>query len=449
MDYTLPLLAIGKLGLIFGVLILFLRLRFPLWITIFAGSLTAGLLGSAPSATLLVIPQNVLVQQDFLVLCVMVSFLLALAGIQQATGQSQRLVQGLEGHIKNPHLRLVLFPALVGLLPMPGGALFSCPMIRDTARNMNLDNSQKSLINYWFRHIWEVAWPLYPGYALACMLLDIPLTRLWLFTFPGVFISIFVGWFFFLRHLEVVAPVVAADHRAEHGPMAETPDRAQDGQLPLGSVLLEGLPIAVTLGGAVILGIIFDALWPQLPAQLAFCGSLVFALGTAIYQGRGHREKTLVQILCTKNAVNILLILLAIYVFKQVITDSGIVADLAGIGTNTILSCLAFVVIPFISGTLTGIFVGAVGLSFPLVLGILNHAPALQEYTVPLMVMAILACNGGQMVSPLHVCLVVTSNFFKSSMGSLLRKLAKPVVCFMLLALGVSLAMALFDLSFS
>ena len=454
MDYMLPLLAIGKLCLIFVVLLVFLRFRLPLWLTIFGGALTAGLMGRSSLGDLAAVPVHVLGQQDFLVLCVMVSMLLALAGIQQASGQSQKLVQGMEGHIKNSNLRLVLFPALVGLLPMPGGALFSCPMIRDTARNMNLDNSQKALINYWFRHVWEVAWPLYPGYALACVLLGIPLTRLWLFTFPAVFLAIFIGWFFFLRRLKVVLPHTAPEDENTRGETASgaTPAVAAEADTqaeiqPLGTVLLHGLPIAVTLAGAVVLGTLFDFFWPALPTQLAFCGSLVLAISIAIYQGRGCCNKPLAGIVFNHNMVRILLMLFAIYVFKQVITESGIVADLANLGADTFFACLAFIIIPFISGALTGIFVGAVGLSLPLVLGMLDH-PVLQEYTVPLVVMAILSSNCGQMLSPVHVCLVVTCEFFKSTMGQLLKALVKPIACAFVGAVCWVCVLVLFNPSF-
>ena len=439
MDYTLPLLAIGKLCLIFFLLIILLRYRVPLWLTFFVGALAVGLLGHSSLPSLLSIPVHVLGQQDFLVLCVMISLLLTLAGVQQASGQSQRLVQGMEGHIKNPHLRLVFFPALVGLLPMPGGALFSCPMIRDTARNMNLSDNQKALINYWFRHVWEVAWPLYPGYALACVMLGIPLTRLWLFTFPGVFISIFVGWFFFLRNLEVAAPQTASEG-------AEAMEDQATIQ-PWSRVLLHALPIAVTLAGAVVIGGLFTFLWPSFPAQLAFCGSLILAVSTAVYQGRGYHSKSLAGIAFSRNTGRILLMLFGIFVFKQAVTESGIVTDLASLGTSTFFACLAFVVIPLISGALTGIYVGGVGLGLPLLLGMLGHA-TVQEYTVPLVVMALLICNAGQMISPVHVCLVVTCDFFKRSIWQLLRILIKPVASVIAGTLCWALVLALLDVSF-
>lgn len=417
MEISSQVLATGKLFGIFAVLVVLLRLHIPLWLTIFAGALTTALMcGVSP----LVWPDlfvSILRQPDFLILCLMIFLILVLSGVQEATGQSHDLVEGLEEYIQSPRIRLVIFPALIGLLPMPGGALFSCPMIRDAARKMNLGGDRKALINYWFRHIWELAWPLYPGYALACTLLEIPVTRLLLFTFPAIFIAFGTGWIFFLRDLG--------------RSLVETPHEDQKNtplpRRPLAAILMNGLPIAVTLVGAVVFGVIFDKVWPSLPTQAVFCFSLALAVAIALFQGRSKMKRPLASIAFSRNTGRIMLLLLAIYVFKDIIKLGGIVEELSHIGQSPLMVCLTFVLIPFISGILTGILVGLVGLSFPILIGILAHS-TLQEYATPLIVLALTAGNCGQMLSPLHVCLVVTCEFFTTRLSVLLRSLFMPTL---------------------
>lgn len=423
MEISAQALATGKLFAILAVLVAMLRLHVPLWLTIFTGALCTALLSGISPADWPGMFAAVLRQPDFLILCFMIFLILVLSGVQEATGQSHDLVEGLEGYIHSPRIRLVLFPALVGLLPMPGGALFSCPMIRDAARNMNLDGKRKALINYWFRHIWELAWPLYPGYALACTLLDIPLTRLLLFTFPAVFVAFATGWFFFLRDLGG-----SLDERED--PEARAAARGQavaPARQSLGAVLMNGLPIAVTLVGGALFGLLFGRIWPELPGQAVFCFSLALAIAVALLQGRGKMRRPLTQIAFSRNTGRIMLLLLAIYVFKDTIGRGGLVQEISHIGESPLMVCLTFVVVPFISGILTGILVGIVGLSFPIVLGILAHS-TLQEYATPLMVLALVAGNCGQMLSPLHVCLVVTGEFFTTGIPKLLRSLFAPTL---------------------
>jgi hypothetical protein len=55
-------------------------------------------------------------------------------------------------------------------LPIPGGALFSAPMVASAAGEASVPPGKLSAINYWFRHIWEHWWPVYPGVILAMTL---------------------------------------------------------------------------------------------------------------------------------------------------------------------------------------------------------------------------------------------------------------------------------------
>lgn len=418
MEFSAQALATGKLFVIFVVLIVLLRLHAQLWLTIFAGALTTALLcGISPQdwPDLFI---SVLRQSDFLILCAMIFLILTLSGVQEATGQNHDLVEGLEKFIHSPRTRLIIFPAMVGLLPMPGGALFSCPMIRDASRNMALPGERKALINYWFRHIWELAWPLYPGYALACTLLGISLNQLWVFTFPMIFVVFATGWFFLLRNLDTTTKI------------PENADSTRQGAAPrqsLGHVLLNALPIAVTLLGAALLSLILGRYAPGVPGQVVFCISLALAVVTALFQGRGHIKRSLVSIAFGRTTGRTMLLLFAIYVFKDTIVRGGIVEAISHIGQSPLIVCLTFVFVPFISGLLTGILVGLVGLSFPILIGILDHSP-MQEYTVPLVVLALVAGHCGQMLSPLHVCLVVTSEFFTTSVPGLLWSLWPPTL---------------------
>ena len=416
MDFSEFALALGKLALIFSLILLLLRFKIALRAAILAGSLMVALLAGLSPAEWPGILFNSLTDKYFAILLLMVFLILLLSGVQEATGQSRKMVREVAFYLHSPRLRLVLFPALVGLLPMPGGALFSCPMVKATAQGMkNVTNERKSLINYWFRHIWELAWPLYPGYVLVCTLLNIPLTKLWLYTFPLVIFAFAIGWFFFLRNL---SPAMTEQ---ENPPPAEAAEKKS-----LGAVLLHGLPIAVVLIGAVVFGIVFDRLFPQLPGPVAFCASLTAAIAVALYQGREERTKSLPAIAFTPHVGRIFLLLAAIYVFKDTVAASGLIASMSKLGDSGVLLVLTFILLPFVSGVVTGLCVGFVGLSFPLLIGIALHSP-LEEYIMPLIVLAMIAGNCGQLFTPMHVCLVVTAEFFTTTLPKLLRSLILPV----------------------
>ncbi len=427
MEFSESFLAFGKLALTFSVILVLLRLRVPLWLTIAAGAVVVALTCGIPVADWPGMFFGVLLQQDFLIICLMVFLILLLSSVQEATGQSRLLVEGLEQHLHRPRIRLVLFPALIGLLPMPGGALFSCPMIKAAAKDMGISEQKKALINYWFRHIWELSWPLYPGYVLTCTLLDIPLSRLCQFTFPMVPLAFAVGWFFLMRDLASarLQPMDGLQTREEATP---APEKRESGAIPsLGAVLLQALPIAVTLFGAVFFTFFFNAFLPNLPNQLSFSLALLCAIGTALCQGRKRRERSLSSLVFSANARKVLLLLYVIFVFKHTIMVSGLIQSLGNVGVSNTMVVLSFIFLPLIGGLLTGLMVGFIGVTFPILIGILGHSP-LQEYTVPLVILGLAAGNVGQLLSPLHVCLVVTSEYFTTTLAGMLRILLVPVL---------------------
>ncbi len=79
---------------------------------------------------------------------------------------------------------------------MPGGAIFSAPMIQEAASGLDVSGRDKVVINYWFRHVWELTWPLYPGMILAASLCGMSIFEYIGYTFPELLpVS---GWVVFL-----------------------------------------------------------------------------------------------------------------------------------------------------------------------------------------------------------------------------------------------------------
>ena len=402
--------AFAILFAVFAIVLLCVWRKLPLWLAILAGAASLAAFTHIPVMTMLELALRPLGNASFILLAGILYLILALSGVQALSGQTSRLVALLEERIVSPRLRLAVFPALIGLLPMPGGALISCPMLEQSAKTMGLSPKQKGSINYWFRHIWEVSWPLYPGYILTSSLLHLPLSRLATFTFPLVLLSAVIGWLFFLPKQSIPASKPAT------GPFT-----------PMRLVLAEALPLLVTLLGAGVFSLLFDVAKLNAPSQLPFLLSLLLGLIIALWQGRHTTSGPLQPIFINANAPRLILLIYAIFYFKDVIEASGIVETIALIGNNGLALYALFIILPFVCGLLTGIMVGFVGASFPILIGTLHQA-GLQEHAVPLMILALAAGNCGQLLSPLHVCLVVTTDYFKTPMHNVWRELPLPLL---------------------
>ena len=95
------------------------------------------------------------------------------------------------------------------------------------------------------------------------------------------------------------------------------------------------------------------------------------------------------------------------------------------------------VLLPFISGMVTGTAFGFVGASFPIVFALVGQNPTLGISS------ATTACAYGfgymgMMVSPIHICFVVTCEYFETPVLGTYRYIAGP--CVFILATSVILS---------
>ncbi|MBN1256962.1 MAG: DUF401 family protein, partial [Planctomycetes bacterium] len=97
---------------------------------------------------------------------------------------------------------MAILPALVGLLPMPGGALFSAPLVEECDGEQGVQPIRKVIANYWYRHIWEYWWPLYPGVLLTIAISGLEVWQFVLLMLPMTPVAIAIGYFFILRKLD-------------------------------------------------------------------------------------------------------------------------------------------------------------------------------------------------------------------------------------------------------
>ncbi len=98
---------------------------------------------------------------------------------------------------------------------------------------------------------------------------------------------------------------------------------------------------------------------------------------------------------------------------------------------------VATALIPLAAGLVTGVGYGYVGLAFPIVFGMMSSQTSVpKEATV-----ALAAAFGyaGMMVSPLHVCMVVSAEHFRTGLPGTIRRVALPVGIFLVIATAYAL----------
>ena len=186
--------AIFRMIMIFLLLLICIRKKLSLGNAFLLGTLFLSLLfGMQPRAILRSMLVSV-TDPKTLSIAIIVSMILVLSSSMELAGQMQRMLKNFQGLISSPRLNLIIFPALIGLLPMPGGAVFSAPMVKELGAGSKLSEAQLSFVNYWFRHIWEYWWPLYPGILLTAVITEISLLTIMVVMCPFTAIALWLGY---------------------------------------------------------------------------------------------------------------------------------------------------------------------------------------------------------------------------------------------------------------
>lgn len=333
----------------------------------------------------------------------------ALGSLLRRKGKLADMALGAERILKSRKAALGAVPALIGMMPMPGGALLSAPMVEALDAQKELSAEQKSIVNYLFRHVMEFLFPLYPGILLYASLLKTPVFNV-VYSLLPLFVALFLGSAWYLdREIKL--------SEAEKRPSAGREDW---------KLLASGLwPVILIV--ILSLGFHLDILY-------ALLGSLVLA---AFYYQAGLTE--LWRALKEGIGLETVFSILAIMVFQKVLGASAGLAELPlFFAAAGLPAWVPVFFIPFIVGLLTGMTTAYLGLTFPVLAAFLvPHFPFIDFGVV------MLAYAGGFlgiMSSPTHLCLVLTYDFFKPRKWTVYRQMLFPLLLVGSVALALYVA---------
>ena len=149
-------------------------------------------------------------------LAILLTIIYILAKCMQKTGAIEKLIDSLRS-IFTKGGTLGIIPAIYGLMPVPGGALFSAPSIDKEGDNYNLDKNQKNFLNVWFRHIWFPIFPISSAMILICSLeySNIDIYQLIIADLPAFIAFILIGIIFlklFIKKIPIPSTKIKKDY---------------------------------------------------------------------------------------------------------------------------------------------------------------------------------------------------------------------------------------------
>ena len=373
------------------LIVVLLRFKVLIGPAILSGGLLIWLFESRSFEKLWVAFTETLTMQRTWDLLLCLYFVMCLEVELRKSGSLHGMVVTLRNIFSSNKVTLAFMPAFLGLLPSLGGARFSAPIVQEASEGIAVDDEQKSAINLWFRHIFEFSNPLMPGVILACGIANVSIGDL-IDQVGWVTILCFVlGWIFLIVPLKITDPEKATN--TQH-------DRTIDWK----SLILAFGPIVTSF----LLIVAFDV-------QAALAMGLVVVAFIPLYfwfKRPISVKSVFTESLDKKLFFNVVCILY----FIQLLTVIGTVDEIVNVFNNSalpqavIIACLSF-----IFGVMTGMGQGYIAIVMPIVA---LMAPG----NIVLVGIAMVYGMAGQMVTPTHLCILVTVEYFKSRLWKTIGK---------------------------
>lgn len=316
---------------------------------------------------------------------VFIFFSMLLAGVMKEAGLLNAMVESLSA--ASCRISLPGIPAIIGLMPMPGGALVSAIAMREKYfKEAKLSREDATFINYWFRHIWVPSWPLFQSVVITASVFQVEPTSIVAHTWPATLAAVAGGL--------VVSWGLIARAKCRGNGSAWMFLAASTPLFSLVILVLAGLNLLEALITVNLATLAF--FWPGI-------GGLRRALGLAVRP-------------------TIHLVLLESLLFKNLLIDTGISDAIARAAGEAGIPAMALAFLaPFVLGLAAGGENFFAATAMPMLYAYIA-LPTGVDWS--LLYVAYLGGFLGVMASPVHLCLALTVDYYESKLSSVMARIS-------------------------
>jgi len=384
-----------KILFVLIVIVLLLKRRWNLGLVMVLSSVILSVLYLLKPLDFAVSTYHAVTSKTTIFLMIILTLIRIFENVMRKNGLMQEMMDSFRGLVMDRRILMAAMPSIIGLLPSMGGALFSAPLVDEASKGANASPENKAFINYVFRHPWEFISPLYPGLILA--------SAITLHSVRDLIIAN-MSYAIFLVVGGIIWGLIGLDVQKDK--FRKLSKKGLLSFLPIASIIL--LFVALNLDLSISLAIVIIVLYIVMkysPGRIL----------DSIKEGFSWE---------------IILIIIGVMTFKEVLDVSGAVTNLSSFfSSQGIPVLIVLFILPFLSGLLTGLTIGFVGAIFPILIGIegAHHLSAIS--------FAFAAGYVGVLLSPVHLCLVLTREHFKAEMSGIYRNIVKVGVLIMIAAI--------------
>lgn len=391
---------LAALTISFVLLAVMLYKRVSIGIALVLAAMVMGVLSMNPVRVLTVLVETSV--DPIAISLVLVTFgIMLLSLLYKETQALETLSKSFSGLLKNSKLIVSALPAIIGLLPVPGGALMSAPLVETEAEKLGLEEYEKTYVNVWFRHVIFPVYPMSQVLILTAALTGASITSIIVSQIPVVAAMTVVGYFAVLKGPNF------PDNAASK---AKTGDN-------LRRFVTSFSPIIVMILTVIIFGVDVSI--------AAFVGIALLLFITR------PRPQILVKTISNTAIYNVVLAAYGAMLLRSITMVSG-VSEILGqiIAAWNVNEIVLLATLPAVLALLVGSPSGGIAVSVPIIAGTLSFASDSAG-------LLYISAYFGYLAAPTHLCLALTADYFKCPLNKLYKILGPSLAVSFLVALLV------------
>jgi len=382
-----------KLILIFSCIVVVIKLKKPLYASIFAGILGTILLYGINPLESIKLMKNGALSSDTINL---VLAFYSITFLQRMMEKRDHLIlaeKSLINIFNSRRVNAMVAPFIIGLLPSAGAVLIASPIV-DNAGGDYISKEEKTFITSYFRHISEAFLPTYSTILLALNLSGVDMTAFVIAMLPMVVVLFLLGYFIYVKKIP------------KDTGLKESTDKRQD----IKNLIISLWPIALTIVTILVF---------KIPVHYAVFPIIV--LSAVLNKFSFEEIKPMFR-----SAIEGKLILttVVIMMFKEILVFTGVIERLPGYFSVLPIPPVIIFMLIFFFGTLVAGSQGMIAIALPLAYATMPNGG------LALMILIMCTTYIAMQVSPTHICLAIVVEYYGTSFIDLIKKTMPIILIF-------------------
>ncbi len=373
---------IARITAIFFIILLLLRLKWNIGLVLITASGVLSVIYFVSPSIMGETILSVVTSRITIELLLTLAFIRMFEMILRDNKVLANMMESVKRTLRNKRGVIVSMPLLIGMMPSVGGAYFSAPMVGEAAKGLNLTPEDKTFTNYWYRHPWELVLPLYPGIILTSLITNVDLRTLITLNSICALSMLITGSLWGMKGVR--GSFTIKERMDLKG-------------------LLNFSPIVILITMVMLF-------------QVSLHYALIIMTGVLLLYYK-YRLHSFLKVLTHGFSKDIIILIVGVMLFKEMLTSTGAVENISTFLTeNKIPITPILFLLPFVAGMLTGLTVGFVGATFPLLVSLAGADPHAFAF-------AFVSGYVGVLISPVHVCLILTREYFGADIWGAYKKI--------------------------